>query len=305
MNLNKLYRRTVTAYVLCSLFLAAAAAGLHAQQMEAATPSKSCLWIAQTTTNSVFLLGSLHVLKSDAYPLAVEIEQAYNSSHRLVFETDIGAMMQPAVQAKMMELGLYAEGQDLFEHIDPGTKQKIEKKLKDLGLPLSVVRRFKPWFLAVTLTTLELQRLGFNPLYGIDLHFYNKAVADEKELGYLESVEYQLNLLGNMSAQDQKSFLNQTLEDLDISAQLAGEMMTAWQNGNADELYGLLFKSFADHPGIEERLLSGRNKEWLPKIENMLGKSQNTMVIVGAGHLIGPEGIVELLKKKGYQVKQK
>jgi hypothetical protein len=205
----------------------------------------------------------------------------------------------------MLELGVYPAGQDLFQNISEGTRKDLDNKLKELGLPPAYFSRFKPWFLAVTLTTLELQRLGFNPLYGIDIHFYNKAKTDEKELAYLESVEYQLNLLGSMTASDQKSFLNQTLKDLEISAQLADDMMAAWQNGHADKLYELLFKSFEGHPGIEDRLLTQRNKDWILKIEEMLGKSKNTMVIVGAGHLIGPEGIVELLKQKGYTVKQK
>ena len=298
-------RNRVITFFLFFLFSLVVSTPLYAQQVEEAAPSKSCLWVVETTSNQVFLMGSLHVLKSSAYPLAAEIDRAYASSQRLVFETDIGAMMEPAIQAKMIELGVYPEGQDLFQNISETTRKNIEEKLQGLGLPPAYFSRFKPWFLAVTLTTLELQRLGFNPLYGIDLHFYTKAKADEKELAYLESVEYQLNLLGNMNAQDQKSFLTQTLKDLEISAQLADDMMTAWQNGDADDLYALLFKSFEDHPGLEDRLLTRRNKDWIQQIETMLKEPKNTMVIVGAGHLIGPEGLVELLKQKGYKVKQR
>lgn len=298
-------RNRVITYFLFFLFFLVVSTQLYAQQVEEAAPSKSCLWEVETASTKIFLLGSLHVLKSSAYPLAVEIDRAYASSQRLVFETNIGAMMEPAIQAKMMKLGVYPEGQDLFQNISGTTRKNLEKKLQDLGLPLAYFSRFKPWFLAVTLATLELQRLGFNPLYGIDLHFYTKAQADEKELAYLESVEYQLSLLGKMNAQDQKSFLNQTLKDLDVSAQLADDMMTAWQNGAADDLYELLFKSFEDHPGIEDRLLTRRNKDWLPQIEKMLKAPKITMVIVGAGHLVGPEGLVELLKQKGYEVKQR
>ena len=299
----KITNRTIA--FLLSLFIAlAVVAGLYAQQSEQPAPSKSCLWVAESSTNKVFLMGSLHVLKSSAYPLAEEIDRAYTASQRLVFETDIGAMMQPAIQARMLELGVYPEGQDLFQNISASTREKLEKKLNDLGLPAVHFSRFKPWFLAVTLTTLELQRLGFNPRYGVDLHFYTKAQGDGKELAYLESVEYQLDLLGNMSLQDQKSFLNQTLKDLDIAAQLADEMMTAWQNGDADRLYELLFKSFKDYPGIEDRLLIRRNKDWLIKIDKMLKEPKVTLVVVGAGHLIGPDSLVELLKQKGYTVKQ-
>jgi len=281
------------------------AAPLQAQQNEATAPSKSCLWEVKTASSRVFLLGSLHVLKSSAYPLATAIQRAYAASQRLVFETNLGAMMEPAVLAKMMELGVYPEGRDLFQNISGTTRNNLEKKLQDLGLPPSNFSRFKPWFIAVTLTTLELQRLGFDPQYGIDLHFYTKATTDEKELIYLESVDYQLNLLAKMNAMDQNSFLVQTLKDLEVSAQLADDMMAAWQNGQAEDLHDLLFKSFEDHPGIEDRLLTRRNKEWLPQIERMLKTPKTTMVIVGAGHLIGPGGLVELLKQKGYQVKQR
>lgn len=302
---DKQDRGRLKIFVLCFFLLAVVAADLYAQQSRETTPSKSCLWVVETASNKVFLMGSLHVLKNSAYPLAAEIDRAYASSQRLVFETDLEAMMDPAILARMMELGVYSEGQDLFQNISGDTRKDLENKLRELGLPPDYFSRFKPWFLAVTLTTLELQRLGFNPLYGIDIHFYTKAKADQKELVYLESVDYQLNLLGRMTASDQKSFLKQTLKDLEISAQLAGDMMTAWQKGDADKLYRLLFKSFEDHPNIEDRLLTRRNKDWIPKIEAILGKPKNTMVIVGAGHLIGPAGIVELLKEKGYTVRQK
>jgi len=298
-------RNRVITFFIVLLFALVVSNRLEAQQTEETTPSKSCLWEVKTASARIFLLGSLHVLKSSAYPLAPEINRAYAASQSLVFETDIAAMMKPAILAKMMEMGIYPEGQDLFQHISATTREKLEEKLQELGLSPADFSRFKPWFLAVTLTTLELQRLGFNPAYGIDLHFYTKAKADKKELAYLESVEYQMSLLGEMNAQDQSSFLNQTLQDLDISAQLADDMMAAWQNGETNDLYELLFKSFEDHPGIEDRLLTRRNKAWLPQIEKMLKAPKTTMVIVGAGHLIGPDGLVELLKQKGHEVKQR
>jgi uncharacterized protein YbaP (TraB family) len=298
-------RNTVAGFLLFFVFLLVISAPLQARQNEETVPSKSCLWEVETASARVFLLGSLHVLKSSAYPLAPDIERAYAASQRLVFETDLGAMMEPAILAKMMELGVYPQGQDLFQNISGAARKNLEKKLQDLGLPPSRFSRFRPWFIALTLTTLELQRLGFDPRFGIDLHFHTKAQGDEKALGYLESVDYQLNLLAKMNTRDQTSFLTQTLKDLDVSAQLADDMMTAWQNGKADDLHDLLFKSFEDHPGIEDRLLTRRNQEWLPQIEKMLKTPETTMVIVGAGHLIGPHGLVELLRQKGYAVRQR
>ncbi|MGD8285865.1 MAG: TraB/GumN family protein [Desulfobacterales bacterium] len=290
------------------LFLAismAISGSLYAQQSARQTANKHCLWEVENQSSKIYLLGSLHVLKSEAYPLAQVIEKAYASSRKIVFETDLGGMIDADVQAKMLTLGLYPEGQDLLQNISQDTRLSLEKKLKKLSLPMEQFVRFRPWFLAVTLTTLELQRLGFNPLYGIDMHYYGKARTDGKKIGFLESVEFQLDLLGKMNTHDQNAFLNQTLKDLEVAAQMASDMMRYWQTGDSKNLYKLLFKSFEGYPEIQDRLLVQRNKDWAIKIAQMLKETNQVLVIVGAGHLIGPNSVVELLKQKGYSVKQR
>ena len=299
-------KRLKTARVILSLiFILLVSAGLNAQQNQPTAVSKHCLWEVESPSNTVFLLGSLHVLKSDAYPLAKEINNAYSASPKVVFETDIGGMMDPAVQAKMLSMGLYPEGESLLENISAEMRRVLQKRMADLGLPLEQFARFKPWFLAVTLTTLELQRLGFSPAYGIDVHYFGRARSDKKVIDFFEPIDFQLDLLGNMDAEDQNAFLGQTLKDLEMAAEMADDMMTYWQKGQADKLYSLLFKSFEGYSEIEDRLLLQRNKDWLDKIEAMLEGPEQVFIVVGAGHLVGPEGVVALLKQKGYKVKQK
>jgi uncharacterized protein YbaP (TraB family) len=299
-------KRLKTAGVILSLiFILLVSAGVTAQQNQPTAASKHCLWEVESPSNKVFLLGSLHVLKSDAYPLAKEINQAYSISSKVVFETDIGGMMDPAVQARMLSMGLYPEGESLLQNISGDTRSTLQKRMAELGLPLEQFARFKPWLLAVTLTTLELQRLGFSPAYGIDVHYYGRARSDKKKIDFFEPIEYQLDLLGNMSAENQNAFLGQTLKDLEVAAEMADDMMAYWQKGQSDKLYSLLFKSFEGYSEIEDRLLLQRNKDWLDKIESMLGEPENIFIVVGAGHLVGPQGVVALLKQKGYKVKQK
>ena len=214
-------------------------------------------------------------------------------------------MMDPAVQAKMLSMGLYPEGQTLFQNISDEMRNSLKKKMSDQGLPLQQFERFRPWFIAVTLTLLELQRLGFSPDYGIDVHFYGRADSDHKEIGFFETVDSQLDLLGKMSAHDQNAFLGQTLMDLEVAAQMADDMLKNWKNGNADKLSAILFKSFKGYPQIEERLLGRRNIQWVKKIEEMMTEDKNIFIVVGAGHLVGPGSVVVLLREKGYVVKQK
>jgi uncharacterized protein YbaP (TraB family) len=285
-------------------FFFTAKLGSHAKSTAVQQTQKSCLWSIQTQSNKFYLLGSLHVLKQDAYPLAAAIGSAYANCRKIVFETDIAALQEPAMQAKMLQLGLYPEGQNLLQNLDGRTRQLLERKMNALGLPLEQFDRFKPWLLSLTLATLELQRLGFNPNYGLDVHFFNKARTDAKEIGFLEPAEFQLNLLGNMVKKDQIAFLNQTLKDLEVVNELAADLVKLWKSGNANGLHELLFRSFKDYPDLYDRLLIQRNKKWVEEIEALMQENKNVLFVVGAGHLVGPESIVDLLMKRGYKVKQ-
>jgi uncharacterized protein YbaP (TraB family) len=302
-NLRSIWTKASLVFLVLGFVLtcAAAAAG---QQDQPEASFKHCLWSVEAGANTIYLLGSLHVLKSDAYPLAEVIENAYSSSRMLIFETDMNAMANPAVQQKMIALGLYPDGQTLDQHLSDETKKLLKKKISEIGLPMQQFAQFKPWFIALTLATFELQRLGYNPIYGIDMHFFNRAKEDEKELGFFEPVEYQIELLGRMTDQDQESFLNQTLEEMDIIAELAEDLTKYWKSGDAENLYQLMNRSFKDHPEIRDRLLVERNKKWISQIEKLMKTNKNVLVVVGAGHLVGPDSVVELLKKKGYSVKQ-
>jgi uncharacterized protein YbaP (TraB family) len=265
---------------------------------------KSCLWSIKTRSNKIYLLGALHLFKQDAYPLAASIEKAYADSQVLVFETDIAAMQDPAVQTRMLKLGMYPEGQELLQNLDGNTRRLLEKKLTELGLPLEGFSRFKPWFVAVQIEIAQLLRLGFSPQYGIDVYFFDKAKAAGKEVRFLESTEFQINLFGSMDDEDQNAFLGQTLKELALADELAGGLVKFWKAGDAERLHDLLSKSFKDYPDLHDRLLIQRNKNWVKKVEDAMRKDKNVLFVVGAGHLVGPQSVVDLLKKKGYQVEQ-
>ena len=277
---------------------------VSAKDVSVEQSTKNCLWSIQNQSNKIYLLGSIHVLKQETYPLDPTIEKAYASSERIIFETDIAAMQDPAMQAKMLELGMYAAEQNLFENIARDTRQQLEKKMSALGLPLEAFSRFKPWFVALTLTTLELQRLGYNLQYGIDVYFFGKARSGGKEIGFLEPPEYQIELLGNMANKDQNDFLKQTLKDLELISELAGDLVNSWKSGDADKLHELLHKSFKDYPNLNDRLLIQRNRKWVKEVEAAMRQNKNVLFVVGAGHLVGPESVVDLLRKNGHEVKQ-
>lgn len=263
---------------------------------------KTFLWSIETGKNTVYLLGSLHILKNDSFPLGVEIEDAYMDSKKIVLETDLDSINNPEFQAKMITLGLYPEGQTLAQNVSRETYRLLEKKLVAVGLPVAHFNRFRPWVSALALTFMEFQRLGFDPSYGIDTHFFNKAKKDGKEIIVLETMDYQLGLFTKMGKAEQESFLRQALKDLEVIETMASEMVSSWKTGDVDKLNSIIKSSFKAHPGIYNRFIIQRNKRWISRIEDLMRQDENVLVIVGAGHLVGTESILELLKKKGYKI---
>jgi uncharacterized protein len=268
------------------------------------TAKKNFLWSLKTDKATIYLLGSLHLLTSDSYPLDRNIETAYRMSKKIVFETDISGMNTLAVQEKLLALSMYPEGQTLQQNISPETYSMLEKKLTEIGLSVAQLNNVRPWMCALTLVLFELQKLGFEPQYGIDQYFFKKTQQDKKEMVFLESIEYQLSLFADMNAQEDESFLQQTLKDLEVIKTMFADILSAWEEGDAARLGSLLNISFKDHPDIYNRFLAQRNREWVAKIEDLIMQGNTAFVVVGAGHLVGPDNLLQLLRGRGYAIEQ-
>ncbi len=266
---------------------------------------KHFLWSVETGDNTIYLLGSIHILKKSAYPLPHEFEDAYKKSDKVVFEADLDAGNSQEFQVRMMQLGMYPEGQALSENISRSTYELLKAKVTSAGLPMQQFDRFKPWFGALMLTSVELMKLGFDPNLGIDKHFFDRAKHDRKETVFLETNEYQINLFAGMSDSWQEILLRQMLKELEVVESMFADMENAWETGDADKLESILNISFNEYPDIYNRLIVERNKRWIPEIEGFVKQKGDVLIIVGAGHLVGKDSVVDLLKKKGYAVKQR
>jgi uncharacterized protein len=295
----------VLAFLAFWLWAAGAAAPVpgHAQVLPA--PSKTCLWAIPAEGGAVFLLGSIHFMRAEDYPLPPAMDAAYAASRAVVFETDIGLMQDSRVQARMLELGMLPADRSVFDMIDPQTRRLLEAKLAETGLPGEIVAGFRPWMIAMTLSALEFQRLGFDPNLGVDMHFFEKTKDGRKRIAALETVEFQLQLLAGMNAAAEEAFLALTLQDLAQAPELASDMVRLWRSGDAPGLRQLLFKTIDQHPDVRDRMLAQRNRAWAGKIEELIRQGEPALVIVGAMHLIGPGSVVDLLQARGYRVEQR
>jgi uncharacterized protein len=299
---NRAFRKTIS--VLFAILLFLLCINVFAQQQSKGNDRKHPLWKISSKTNTVYLLGSVHVLKQDAYPLDESIEKAYENSPRLFFEINFDQVDEQKIQQLTMAKGAYYDGRTLKEVLSKQTYKLVKKRLASQGLDIEKFERFKPWLLALSIEVSEMQRLGFDPSKGVDKYFYEKAKKDKKEIDGFETAEYQLNLLGDMPAEMQEAILLKIMEDIDDVQKDVNVIIEAWKSGNVEALDTVLLKSFESFPDMYQKLVADRNKNWMPKIESLIGQKENVMIIIGAAHLVGKDGILAALKQKGYLVEQ-
>ena len=266
---------------------------------------KSFLWKIQSKTNTVYVLGSLHYSKKEIYPLNEKIENAFGQSKILVVEADINDIKKVDIQ-KLVERAFYPANDTLEKHVSLEIYESVKKEAGGLGIPLELLNKQKPWFLALTIVALESLKLGFDPNLGIDKYFLSKA-GGGKEILELESLDYQFNLLSDFSDKDQELFLLYTLKDLKVMEQELGKLTQAWTSGDTKAMESILTRSISEDKRLSfilEKLVYERNRKMASKIEDFLRTRETYFVVVGAGHLVGDQGIIEILKGKGYLVEQ-
>jgi hypothetical protein len=266
---------------------------------------KSFIWSFESGNNTVYLLGSIHVLNRESYPLPEKVENIYNCCRNMVFETDLDSMDNSSLQQKMLRQGMYPKGQSLSGNISTDTYALLKKRLEASGLSIMQFERFRPWMVALTITGAEMIRLGFDPELGLDRRFFIKAKQDNKDLEFLESNEFQINLFAGLSRTRQEALLKQILIEIKIIESMFADMVNAWKNGDVKKLDSIMKESFIEFPDLYDRLIVKRNRRWVPKILNMTRQKGDLLVVVGAAHLVGENSVVDLLRQKGYKVIQR
>ena len=280
--------------------IAAIVAVVVAQAAEA----KSFAWKVSGKGSVVYLVGSVHVLSADFYPVDAALNSAYNDADLLVEELDLAEMSDPTSQMAMLSHGMLPSATPLDKVISPATYALVTKRITDLGLPMEPFKMLKPWTVALMLQAVEWQNAGLDPELGLDKHFYDRAQTDKKSVKGLETTDFQISRFDGMTMEQQERLLAESLKDVDTEKANMTKLVTAWRAGDVQTVERLVLAELKDDPMLYQRLLVERNKTWLPKIEALFARSGHAFVVVGAAHLVGPDGVVALLKAKGYKVEQ-
>jgi uncharacterized protein YbaP (TraB family) len=267
--------------------------------------SQSFLWRATGPRGgTVYLAGSIHLLSREYYPLAPAFIESLDRSDLLVAELDLDEMLAPESQMTMLTRGMMPAGQSLESVLSPRTMADVRAKATELGLPLAPLQLFKPWALALTLQGLEWQKAGFAAELGLDRHFYDRAKAAKKEVQGLETLEYQIARFDEMPMDMQDRMLSETLKEMATTKENVEKLAQSWKAGDVAAIEAVVLRDLKTEPEMYERLLVQRNRNWLPKIEALFARSSPAFVVVGAAHLVGTDGLLQLLKAKGYSVTQ-
>ncbi|MDX9715639.1 MAG: TraB/GumN family protein [Dissulfurispiraceae bacterium] len=278
---------------------------LSAPASFSAEKPQNFLWRITTPNSTAYILGSIHLMKPEMYPLASAIEAAYKSSNTLIVEINLNKI-DPLKAAEIVSSNaVYSDSRTLKSSVSESTYAQAAAKLRDIGMDIEIFQKAKPWMVAVTLTDISLRRLGFDPVYGIDNYFLKKSGA--KKIIELESLESQISLFSTFSEKEQELFLIYTIRDLENLRRDMDLLIEYWRAGDAGKVEKLLtsgIEKTSELQQIYRRLFTERNFSMTLKIESILKKQGTYFIVVGAGHLVGESGIINLLQKKGFRLQQ-
>lgn len=262
------------------------------------------LWELHGKHNTVYLLGSIHVLRPSDYPLAPAMLKAYGDAKALIMEIDLNEIDSIKMQTELLASARLPEGKTLPGIMGDQRYKRAQILAQEVGIDLGIFDAFAPWFAAEAISQLQLQQLGFQPKAGVEMFFLDKAHADGKSVAGLETVHDQIALFDALSLDSQANYLISSLEEAHDLPKEVAAMVRAWAAGDTQWFAEQLKSEIGRDPALYQSVLVARNRKWVPKIEKLLNDDRNYLVIVGTGHLVGQGSVIDLLRKDGIEAAQ-
>ena len=290
-----LFRRSLIALLL----LASACRPAPAPSTQDADPA---LWVVRDADTTIYLFGTIHVLKPGLSWFDEAVRKAFDKSDMLVLETVIP---DPAtMQALVRELGTDASAPPLRERIPADMAKRLETTLAEEKMPASSFDTMDPWLAATTLATLEVSRLGYAREQGAEETLRAAAQAEGKQVSGLETPRQQLGYFDSLSPEAQQAMLAATLDERGDAGTMLGRIVDAWSRGDADALGGLVNADVTESPELSRTLLVSRNARWAQWIAARMQRPGTVFVAVGAGHLAGKDSVQTMLARQGITVQR-
>jgi uncharacterized protein len=263
-------------------------------------PAKPALWVVKDKDTTIYLFGTIHILKPGISWFDEAIKDAFDKSDELVIE-----MVEPAediTQKVFLETALDKSGKTLSSKLNEKDRATYHAALKKLGMPEGSLDPFEPWAAGMTVQLLSITGQGFNPKDGAEAILTAAAKAKKMNVSGLETLEQQLGFFDTLPEETQIRFLVDGSADLEEGKELLDKLVEDWKNGKVNELAKSMNEGLED-PILFDQLLTKRNANWAQWIQKRMEKPGTTFMAVGAGHLSGKTSVPALLKK--YKLKAK
>lgn len=276
-------------------------------------PPVPLLWKVSDADNAVYILGSFHLLKPDDYPLSPDVDAAFADAEKVVFELSPEEMASPTLAVTMAQAALRTDGTRLDSELDAATAARLrawvdrnQDALARSGITAQALQMFEPWFVSLTVTLTEMSKLGLDPALGLDRHFAEAAGKAGKRTGALETGAQQVAFLDGMNRDEQRQMLAEALDESQDGRAEMEALHRHWREGDGEAiLQGMAGEMQVRYPKLYRAINVERNDAWVPKIEQRLkSEPDDTLLVVGALHTLGSDGIVEKLRARGYTVER-
>lgn len=270
--------------------------------LTAAPLAAQVLWELPDARGQVVLLGSIHYLEAGDATLHPAVIAAYAAADELVMELAPDALDPQAAAGLLSSMALDPAGRPLPELLGPAGWHKASTLANNLGIPGSLLEPWKPWYAALLVTQIKLAELGFAPEHGVESQLTALAGRDGKPVRGLETLAGQLSALDTLPPAVQQRFLLDTLEQAGSMAEAVTGIVDAWRHGNLERLADELLADLRDEPMIYEQLIVARNRHFATEIARLKESGRSVLVVVGALHLVGEDGVPALLESAGIRV---
>lgn len=262
------------------------------------------MWLAEGAQNRVYLLGSVHLLRESDHPLPAVIDAAYEDAESIVMEIDMDDIDPFAMQGLVTELGLLPDDESLSDIMGNEMYAQAYEAAEELDIPLDMLARSEPWLAAITVEEMLLMRLGFNPMLGVEMHLTSRAIRDGKPVEGFETIEEQLRFMDELSIAAQNEMLLQTLRESADLQSIMDDVINAWRRGDTTFLEETLLADMQQYEELNRILVVDRNHRWMKTIRELLTLDDDYLIVVGALHMVGEDGVPNLLKASGVAIQQ-
>ncbi len=271
--------------------------------MTAAAQADPAMWKVADEDSEILLFGSVHVLREDTQWRTDALEAAIAAADEVYYETPMTAEAQAASQQIIPQYGLNPPGQTLSSMLTEEQNAQLARVAAQFGFPAQNLEPLRPWLAGVSIAMLGVQQAGYNPMAGVEMTL--AAVTEDERERYFETFEDQFGFFAGLSPEVELHFLTSSLDQIENDPDMLDRMVAAWAAGDIESLNTIFHDGMLEAgPEVYDVLLVQRNQHWVDEIQTMLDGSGNTLIVVGAGHLVGPDGVPALLEAEGISVER-